>query len=389
MEIIAENRIGRRILRHVRELAQPRFVGSAGELRARNYIKAAFQREGYEVDEQPFTSSFFPLDIFPRLLTTAIIVALIVGYFSIAAVPAYAVETGILVLLLLVLATRWSRAAELMYRLRTFGSLRSKNIIAEHPSRENRIAIIFMAHYDSKSQNLSGPTRFALYGALSVVSTLSALLMIAAAVFALPPELVLLTLIPACLLFITLLTVSTANASPGAYDNASGVAVLLELAHSFASEQPKADLVFVATGAEEAGLCGAVALAGNEEFVERFPASRSIIINLDGIGSRGPLRVTDRYGIPPVKTGPQLARLCNDIASRFGIDSRNHWLPTGAAMDHIPFAAHGYQSVTLSTASWDRAFRAMHTRRDTADLLDIAAIEHCYAVCREIVEAMP
>lgn len=44
---------------------------------------------------------------------------------------------------------------------------------------------------------------------------------------------------------------------PGANDNASGTAFLLSLAKYFSQNQPKYDLVFIAFGAEEAGILGA------------------------------------------------------------------------------------------------------------------------------------
>jgi hypothetical protein len=377
------------MLRHVRALAQPRFVGTAGELKAQNYIRSVLQREGCFVMDQPFTSSYFPLDVFPRLLTAVVIIALVIGFFALPVLPAVSVETSILTLLLLVAGTRWSALAERMYGFRKFGTLRSKNLIAAHPMHDNRLNIVFTAHYDSKSQNYSGSLRFAMFGALAILSALSAVATLAAVVFPLPQLALLIPIAPACLLFVLIGANTTSNASPGAYDNASGVSVLLELARAYAGERPNANLVFVATGAEEAGLCGAVALMHNEGFLEQYPPDRTIMINLDGIGSSGPIRITDRYGIPPVKTGPQVAQLCRSVAERFGLDIKNNWLPTGAAMDHIPFAAHGYQSVTLSTAGWDAAFRAMHTKRDTIEKLDVTSLEYCFAICQELVDSIP
>jgi aminopeptidase N len=69
---------------------------------------------------------------------------------------------------------------------------------------------------------------------------------------------------------------------PGADDNASGVAVLLELARVLASgERPKRSIVFVAFSGEEAGLLG------SRHYVEHppFPLDRTIgVINLDTVG---------------------------------------------------------------------------------------------------------
>ena len=69
---------------------------------------------------------------------------------------------------------------------------------------------------------------------------------------------------------------------PGADDNASGVAVLIELAKALASgEKPQRTIVFVAFTGEEAGLLG------SKHYVEHpaFPLEKTIgVINLDTVG---------------------------------------------------------------------------------------------------------
>jgi hypothetical protein len=389
MEVVAENRIGRRIFGHIRALAIPRFTGSAGERRAQEYIRNLFQEMNYPVTEQEFVSSLFPLELLPRIGVALVSGILVMALGFVRTVPALTVELGLLTLLLLLLGSRWSRRMERLYALRKFGRIRSRNIIAVHPMQERHLNVIFTAHYDSKSQTFSGAVRFALFAAFAATAALSGAACIAVAVARLPESVLFFTVIPACVLALLVQVNATKNASPGAYDNASGVAVMLELARRFDGEMPNANLVFVAVGAEEAGLCGAVALATDERFVEQFPPERSIVVNLDGLGSKGRLRVTDRHGIPPVRSGPLVADLCREVSRRFGLDVSMNWLPTGAGMDHVPFAAHGYQSVTLSTAGWNAAFLAMHTRRDTPERLDVQTLEHAFAVCQEIVDSIP
>jgi hypothetical protein len=73
---------------------------------------------------------------------------------------------------------------------------------------------------------------------------------------------------------------------PGANDNASGVAMILSLAKYFSANKPRYTTVFVATGAEEAGLLGARA------FTEKPPFDLSrikFLINFDlaGTGDEG------------------------------------------------------------------------------------------------------
>lgn len=389
MEVLAENRIGRKILRHIQSLAYPRFPGTNGELRAQEYIRTSFQTESYLVTEQDFVSSLFPLELFPRMGIALISTFLVAALTFVRAIPALSIELGILTLLILLAGTRWTRMIERMYAFKRFGQVRSKNIIAVHPLQDQHLNIMFTAHYDSKSQTFSGPLRFFLFGAFGILAVVSAVLAVISAMTGFPQEILLFAVVPACLIALILQINTTRNASPGAYDNASGVGILLELARSFNGEIPNANLIFVATGAEEAGLCGAVALMQDDRFIEQFPPERTIILNLDGLGSKGPIRITDRHGIPPVKTGALVGNLCREVARRFGLETKSVWLPTGALMDHIPFASHGYQTVTISTAGWNKAFRSMHTKGDTPGHLDVATLEYCYALCQEIVDSMP
>lgn len=73
---------------------------------------------------------------------------------------------------------------------------------------------------------------------------------------------------------------------PGADDNASGVAVLLELARLFGQERlPERSIVFAAFSGEEAGLLGSKHYVAHEK---RFPADKAIgMLNMDTVGRLG------------------------------------------------------------------------------------------------------
>ena len=82
----------------------------------------------------------------------------------------------------------------------------------------------------------------------------------------------------------------TGKIHPGASDNASGVAVLLELARKLGKTfKPERNLVFVAFTGEEAGL------KGSKYYVEhpRFPLEKMMgMINVDTVGRFGENKVT-------------------------------------------------------------------------------------------------
>ena len=75
----------------------------------------------------------------------------------------------------------------------------------------------------------------------------------------------------------------TVSASPGAVDNASGVAIILELARAFAADGLDEGLCFVTFGAEESGLFGSRALARSLAEKGELP---EVMVNFD-VTARG------------------------------------------------------------------------------------------------------
>jgi Zn-dependent M28 family amino/carboxypeptidase len=80
----------------------------------------------------------------------------------------------------------------------------------------------------------------------------------------------------------------------GAADNASGIAVLLELAEAFTMAKPKRTVLFLAVTAEEKGLLGAKFYAGNP----LYPLERTLAnINMDNMNTWGRTRDIGIVGV--------------------------------------------------------------------------------------------
>lgn len=110
---------------------------------------------------------------------------------------------------------------------------------------------------------------------------------------------------------------------PGANDNASGVAVLLELARHFHSSKlpPNVSIRFVAFGAEESGLLGSKA------YLQKHQAELHnciLLFNIDQVGGDGAIYTDTRGGTRnlPVKIGSQLPAELADKAER---DHNEKW----------------------------------------------------------------
>jgi hypothetical protein len=168
--------------------------------------------------------------------------------------------------------------------------------------------------------------------------------------------------------------------APGANDDASGTALVMELARVFATSdlQPEATLVFIAFAGEEQGLVGAKLHAQKAE------ANKLVIdamLNNDIIGnSVGGNGVVNASAVRVFSEGPedspsrQLARFVARQAARYlpghevRLIARHDRFGRGG--DHTAFNAHGYAGVRLSEANEN--FERQHSQQDTADGVDPA-----------------
>jgi aminopeptidase N len=162
---------------------------------------------------------------------------------------------------------------------------------------------------------------------------------------------------------------------PGADDNASGVAVLLELAANLASgEPPSRNLVFVAFAAEEAGR------VGSRHFAEQgapFPtADIRAMVNLDTVG-----RLLDqKVSILGTGTADEWQHIFRGASFVTGVESRN--VPSSAeASDQMSFIEKGVPAVQIFT----QAHLDYHRATDTADKVDAAGLVKVATLVKEAV----
>lgn len=110
---------------------------------------------------------------------------------------------------------------------------------------------------------------------------------------------------------------------PGTNDNATGVAVLLELARYYHSLKlpPTVSVRFVAFGAEEPGMLGSKAYL--QQHQTELP-NCELLFNIDQVGGDGAIYTDTRAGVRglPAKFGSQLPRELADKAAR---DTNGRW----------------------------------------------------------------
>lgn len=163
--------------------------------------------------------------------------------------------------------------------------------------------------------------------------------------------------------------------APGANDNASGVAAMLELARVLSQRPHRASIMFVAFSAEEVGRQGSAA------FVKEYLAPRQIdiigMINLDIIGSQfGPGGSVDDRNLRLFSAGPNDGSPSRHLARTLNLIAFNH-VPymnlvthdiidrEGRYGDHMTFSEAGYAAVRFTQPLEDLSRN--HNNRDTLD----------------------
>ncbi|MBI2878042.1 MAG: M20/M25/M40 family metallo-hydrolase [Candidatus Tectomicrobia bacterium] len=166
----------------------------------------------------------------------------------------------------------------------------------------------------------------------------------------------------------------------GAVDNASGVAVLLEVAAALAAQapRPKRSLLFIAFGAEEWGL------RGSYHFVETLPPQVKVhtMINLDSLGSGK----AEEFYLLGGSYFPHLSALALQQSQPLGLQlGKNidvHGFKSGS--DHYPFYEKGWAAVDLFAAD----YRALHQITDRPESVNMEQLQRLGRVVLGMVQKL-
>lgn len=146
---------------------------------------------------------------------------------------------------------------------------------------------------------------------------------------------------------------------PGANDNASGSAALLEIASAFkkANIQPKRTIVFILFSSEEAGLLGSEFYANNPI----FPLDKTVaMLNMDCIG------YGDSIQLGNGKSSPLLWKMAKQIDDEnFDMSVDNTW--SGGGADAAPFHNNGIPALYFVTTN---SYEHLHYMSDKPETLN-------------------
>jgi hypothetical protein len=190
----------------------------------------------------------------------------------------------------------------------------------------------------------------------------------------------------AALVAATLADIARRDPVPGAIDNASGVATLIELAGRLSSRPPKSlRVLLVWTGAEEA------LWEGMEAFARRhfpsLPQERTFILNVDQVGDprvcvlrgEGALRVRD-YPANAVQ-------LVEDVARELGLDLISG-LRSRSGSDGQYALKAGYQTAFLGSVTEHKAQTAYHWPTDVPEAVTWTAVEGAVDICELVLRRL-
>lgn len=162
----------------------------------------------------------------------------------------------------------------------------------------------------------------------------------------------------------------------GADDNASGVAVMLELAREAASKwQPERSIVFIAFTGEESGLLGSKYYINH---MKDYPAEKiTAMLNLDTVGRLGEHPVT----ILGAGSAQELVHVFRGAGFVTGVPV-NAVLDDFGSSDQAAFIEAGIPAVQF----FARAHEDYHAPGDTVDKIDGAGLVKVAAVLKETAE---
>lgn len=166
---------------------------------------------------------------------------------------------------------------------------------------------------------------------------------------------------------------------PGANDNASGVAAVLETARRIAADPlPHTEVLVALVGAEESGM------GGMRAFLRDHPLdpARDFVLGLDTVGSGTPIIARAEGTVLPHAYRSDDLALVERAARAAGIAEPERWR-IGAWTDPILARHAGIPAVSLLSVGPDGAYPNYHRMTDTPDRVDLA----CVARCAQIAEA--
>ena len=333
------------------------------------------------------------------------LVASSLPFFEKALVP---VSLALFLFLILSFVVESMKFVDLVSRIFPKGS--SANVLGKLERAGATKRIIFVAHYDSQKEGLifapkliefmkkfASPAACVTPIHLTFLSILGLFVTTFLFVVDLPGFFSLLHLVFHILLMawaslslvLVLQWMTGKSYVPGANDNATGVAVMLDLARKYSGAGKEGlpretDFWFLATGCEETGLRGALAFI--KEKREELEEKETYVLCLDGFGY-GNLHYFTADGI--LKATPYDKKL-TELARELAEEKYPGTEPFVCRVftDGLAFSVRGFRAITFGSLDKDKIIENYHWRTDTPENVDFESVEKAPEFVEAFVERL-
>jgi len=396
-----------RIYDYVKYFSFPRLSGTDGERKAVELTVKTFKDIGFKEDQierENFEfSDFYSTTLIQLIMImnlTFYLIFILMSYIY----PIVTIIAVVAMAFIVVMIIRGLRHPETGFWGEYFGrTYSSTNVIVKIPAKaqpeKSAGNIIVSAHLDSKSQTFKTAWRIVLYrvwlfsgialGIFYLTFIFSGFATFSLGNFPL--------FLQVCMWISTILTsfsnvllmfLTTHNKSPGALDNASGMAIVFELSSYFIKHSLDTyNLWFCQFSAEELGTMGSRIFVNNHE--DQFVKGNIFQINFDMVSSakhkssKNVVEYLESFGVLPRKTiSPVLGKYMTEAAKEENQEFRGFHLSTGAHLDSVPFHLRGYDAIDITTRA---AAKFTHNKVDTPDKVDPQILLEACIIARKAI----
>lgn len=364
-----------RIKSFVTEFSIPRFIGSEGNLVTRTKLSQLCTKiagkESVILDHFTFHNKAEKMTIaLFSTIYTIVILTFLIGITNQVIATTLALLSTVWVIIFF---TFWIEIFDIIGKT---GKTPCANVIVKMGNPNATKKIIFTAHSDSLSSVPSGTNYFETFTFRFFKLPIITGLIIAGSTVIFPTNYLmsLILFLPALILQWNFIRKSRfENNSPGAYDNATGIATLLELMTKIKDKPVKdKEIWFGFMDAEEAGYGGSIHLS-------KWLSKSFEVINIDGIGS-GELELEKADGPTHMPTSKILNDKILMYAKKNNVHFSQNWMPVYPGSDHVPFMKRGFQATNIGSSSLD-----IHSETDTIEKIDFNQFNQVIPILEDII----
>lgn len=345
-----------------------RTSGSKGEEQASLLLKKRLEGIGLDTSVEEF---HFPLS-FAKILMLCAILGVIAAW-----IPSNYFYISIILFALAILSYFGECTSLFIFLRKVFPYQKSANVIGKLATKQEKMKIIISAHYDTAHCGcIYHPYFVNKFGAKFGPLLLPFMLLCCLAVTRIFDIFILKLAFSIFLgiFIILLIQYELAPPTPGAADNASGVAIVLSLAEHLvaAAKYPDISFYFLLTGGEEAHMIGMNKFMKKHK--HEFDKANTFFINFDTLGSSKLLKYTVSEGfMVKQKYLPYLGSLAAKLEDSFEIKPIHI---TGHTDALIP-AILGYNSINFISFNENNVPDHYHWFTDLPENINIDVLEKC------------